>query len=172
MSSSETLDFVSSIAVGRISKAVISRVESRSFTTVKLNSHSESLRQFDEIFSRAEIRDSVKTIRYDVVLPTVSDKRLQNKFQSRKEAAENSHVFTEAMLALFTRLSDWQSQRGVKLTLTVTSPSDDPILQTKYLKVKSRRNCFKYLDIETSMLPSASCVYHLRILTKAKTSSH
>ncbi|KAF5005763.1 hypothetical protein FDECE_7805 [Fusarium decemcellulare] len=86
--------------------------------------HSESLRQFDEIFSRAEIRDSVKTIRYDVVLPIVSDKRLQNKFQSKKEAAENSHVFTEAILALFTPCQRTQdsSQHNHDSQMTTIKP--------------------------------------------------
>ncbi|KAM0417325.1 hypothetical protein ACHAPT_012641 [Fusarium lateritium] len=163
MSSSETLDFVASVAVGRISRAVLSRVETRSFNTVKLNSHVESLRQFDDIFSDETIRDLVKTIRYDVVLPVVSDKRLRNKFQSTREAAENSRVFTDAIVALFTRLSCWKGQRGIKLTLTVTSPSDDPILRTWNLRVKSRRNLFKYISINTSILPPVSCISFLDI---------
>lgn len=105
MSSSETLDFVASVTVGRVSRAVLSRVETRSFNTVKLNSHPESLRQFGDVFSDETIRDLVKAIRFDVVLPVISDKRLRNKFQSSREAAENSRVFTEAVVALFTRLS-------------------------------------------------------------------
>ncbi|KAL6362978.1 hypothetical protein LRP88_02378 [Fusarium phalaenopsidis] len=96
MSSSETLDFVASVTVGRLSRAVLSRVETRSFNTVKLNSHPESLRQFDDVFSDETVRNLVKTIRYDVVLPAVSDKRLRNKFQSSREAVENSRVFTSS----------------------------------------------------------------------------
>ncbi|EEU45315.1 uncharacterized protein NECHADRAFT_80886 [Fusarium vanettenii 77-13-4] len=79
MSSSETLDFVASVTVGRVSRAVLSRVETRSFNTVKLNSHPESLRQFGDVFSDETIRDLVKAIRFDVVLPVISDKRLRNK---------------------------------------------------------------------------------------------
>lgn len=161
MSSSETLDFVASVTVGRLSRAVLSRVETRSFNTVKLNSHPESLSQFDDVFSDETVRDSVKTIRYDVVLPVVSDKRLQNKFQSSREAAENSRVFTEAIVALFTRLSCWEGQKGVKLTLAATSPSDDPILRTANLKVKPQRNLFKYISIETSAIPPVSCISFL-----------
>ncbi|KAI8725659.1 hypothetical protein NCS52_00137500 [Fusarium sp. LHS14.1] len=167
MSSSETLDFVASVTVGRVSRAVLSRVETRSFNTVKLNSHPESLKQFDEVFSDHKIRHLVKTIRYDVVLPVVSDKRLRNKFQSSREAAENSRVFTEAIAALFTRLSCWEG-RDVKLTLTATSPSDDPILRTANLRVQQQRNEFKYISIETSVLPpgglsSISCISFLDI---------
>ncbi|KAJ4206904.1 hypothetical protein NW767_003198 [Fusarium falciforme] len=167
MSSSETLDFVASVTVGRLSRAVLSRVETRSFNTVKLNSHPESLRQFDDVFSDETVRDLVKTIRYDVVLQVVSDKRLRNKFQSSKEAAENSRVFTEAIVALFTRLSCWEG-RDVKLTLTATSPSDDPILRTGNLRVKQQRNLFKHISIETSVLPagrlpSVSCISFLDI---------
>lgn len=153
MSSSETLDFVASVTVGRVSRAVLSRVETRSFTTVKLNSHPESLRQFDDVFSDETVRESAKNVRYDVVLPVVGDRRLRNKFQSAREAAENSRVFTEAIVALFTRLSCWEGQRGVKLTLTATSPSDDPILRTGNLRVKCQRNMFKYISIEASVLP-------------------
>ncbi|KAM6508005.1 hypothetical protein FSOLCH5_013205 [Fusarium solani] len=167
MSSSETLDFVASVAVGRLSRAVLSRVETRSFNTVKLNSHPESLRQFDDVFLDETVRGLVKTVRYDVVLPVVSDKRLRNKFQSSREAAENSRVFTEAITALFTRLSCWEG-RDVKLTLTTTSPSDDPILRTGNIRVKQQRNLFKYISIETSVLPPgglppASCISFLDI---------
>ncbi|WAO90063.1 Hypothetical protein NCS54_00747100 [Fusarium falciforme] len=157
MSSSETLDFVASVTVGRVSRAAISRVKTRSFNTVKLNSHPESLRQFDDVFSDETVRGSVKTFRYDVVLPVVSDKRLRNKFQSSREAAKNSRVFAEAIVALFTRLSCWEGQ-DVKLTLTATSPSDDPILRTGNLRVKQQRNLFKYISIETSVLPPVSCI--------------
>ncbi|RSM13592.1 hypothetical protein CDV31_005762 [Fusarium ambrosium] len=168
MSSSETLDFVASVTVGRISRAVLSRVSTRSFNTVKLNSHLESLRQFDEVFSDEKVRDFVKTIRYDVVLPVVSDKRLRNKFQSSREAAENSRVFTEAVVALFTRLSCWEGQGGVKLVLTATSPSDDAILRAGNLRVKPQRNSFKYVSMETSALPPGglppvSCISFLDI---------
>ncbi|RSL68687.1 hypothetical protein CEP54_002679 [Fusarium duplospermum] len=168
MSSSETLDFVASVTVGRISRAVLSRVQTRSFNTIKLNNHPESLRQFDDVFSDETIRDLVKTVRYDVVLPVVSDKRLRNKFQSRKEAAENSRVFTEALVALFTRLSCWEGKRGIKLILTATSPSDDVILRTGNVRVKGQRNSFKYVSIETSVLPPdglspAPCISFLDI---------
>ncbi|KAJ4310137.1 hypothetical protein N0V84_011130 [Fusarium piperis] len=168
MSSSETLDFVASVIVGRVSRAVLSRVETRSFNTVKLSCHPESLRQFDNVFSDKTVRDLVKAIRYDVILPVVSDKRLRNKFQSTREAAENTRVFTEAILALFTRLSYWEGQRGVKLTLTATSPSDDPILRTGNLRVKQWRNWFKCINLETSVvrsdsLPPAPCISFLDI---------
>ncbi|RMJ08774.1 hypothetical protein CDV36_011609 [Fusarium kuroshium] len=167
MSSSETLDFVASVTVGRISKAVLTRVSTRSFNTIKLSSHPESLRQLDDVLDET-VRDLVKTIRYDVVLPVVSDKRLRNKFQSSREAAENSRVFTEAVVALFARLSCWDVQGGVKLVLTATSPSDDAILRTGNLRVKPQRNSFKYISMETSVLPPGgpppvSCISFLDI---------
>ncbi|KAK1762484.1 hypothetical protein QBC33DRAFT_551683 [Phialemonium atrogriseum] len=153
MTTSETLDFVSSTDVGRLSRVVVSRVEARSFSRVRLNSCSESLRQFDDIFSNPDLRSLVKTISYDVVLPVVSDKRLKNKFQSRREVAENSAAFTQAILELFTRLSSWQQYKGVDWSLTATSPSDDPILRSPGIKVKYDRNHFKYIGIDDSVLP-------------------
>ncbi|KAK1624749.1 hypothetical protein BDP81DRAFT_398375 [Colletotrichum phormii] len=128
--SSERLDFVFSSGIGQPSRVVTNRVESRCFTAVRLNSHAESLRQFEQVFTDPEIRHFVKTIRYDVLLPSLSDKRLQNKFQSTREAAANTAALTQAMLALFTSLSSWQKRdpqndEGIRLFLTATSPSGD-----------------------------------------------
>ncbi|EFQ30605.1 hypothetical protein CGRA01v4_12621 [Colletotrichum graminicola] len=157
--SSERLDFVSSIEIGQPSRAVTSRVQARSFTAVQLNSHSESLRQFEQVFDDAGIRHLVKTICYDVLLPSTSDKRLQNKFQSTREAATNSAAFTRAVLALFTSLSSWQRKdsqgnEGIRLSLTATSPSEDIERRNGSVTVKRGRNFYRYLDIDAKLLPS------------------
>ncbi|KAK1978544.1 hypothetical protein LZ30DRAFT_728689 [Colletotrichum cereale] len=157
--SSKRLDFVSSIEIGQPSRVVTSRVQARCFTAVRLNSHAESLRQFEQVFSDPEIRPLVKTIHYDVLLPSISDKRLQNKFQCTREAAANTAAFTHAILALFTGLSSWQKRdsqgdEGIHLFLTATSPSEDIELRSGSVTIKRDRNFYRYLDIDAELLPS------------------
>ncbi|GJC83775.1 hypothetical protein ColLi_06613 [Colletotrichum liriopes] len=172
--SSETLDFVSSIEISQPSRVATSRVQARCFTAVRLNSHAESLRQFEQVFADSGIRHLVKTIRYDVLLPSISDKRLQNKFQCTREAAANAAAFTHAVLALFTSLSSWQKRdsqgdEGIRLFLTATSPSEDIELRSGRVTIKSDRNFYRYLDIDAKLLPSGrlpsvACVSSLSLV--------
>lgn len=151
MASSDRLDFVSSLEAGRVSEVVLSRIESRSFSSARLNSNAESLRQFAEVFSNAELRGLVTSIHYDVILPPVSDKRLQNKFQSCAEATENAAAFTRAISSLFTILSAW-SVEGIALHLTATSPSDDAALRVGSVHVKPGRNDLQYITLDGTIL--------------------
>ncbi|KAI1863219.1 uncharacterized protein JN550_009745 [Neoarthrinium moseri] len=164
MSNSDLLDLVSSISAARVSNVVLSRVEGQTFSKVRLNSHPESLRQFDSVICSEEARQKVKDIHYDVILPSVSEKRLENKFQSSNEASENTLAFISAILSLFTRLSSWNA-RGIALRLTATSPSDDTALRvvSRSVCIKSKRNHFKYIGLDlhlhlTGRFPLVRCV--------------
>ncbi|KAI9150011.1 LysM domain-containing protein [Paramyrothecium foliicola] len=122
-----------------------------------LNSHEESLRQFDEVFNDTalDLRGLVKSIHYDVILPRVSEKRLENKFQSSFEARQNSAAFTKAIFGIFSRLSTWKAT-GIALRLTATSPSDDITLRecTKSISIIPHRNEFRYIRFDSIDLPS------------------
>ncbi|KAF7540414.1 hypothetical protein G7054_g1310 [Neopestalotiopsis clavispora] len=155
------LDFVSSLEAGRVSKIVLSRIGQRSFSSIRLNSNPESLLQFVEIFSSADFHGLVKSIHYDIILPSVSEKRLQNKLQSSAEAAENTIAFTRGLSSLFTILSAWNVE-GIALYLTATSPSDDPALRvgSHSVDVKAGRNDLQYITFDgtDTQLPSVRAI--------------
>lgn len=156
MITSDLLNFIDSSKAARLSQVLVDRVESRSFSAVRLNSEPESLRQFDQVFKDESLRPLVRSIDFDVVLPTVSEKRLR-KYQSTAEARANSVAFSEAILQLFERLSVWKFERShgdVHLTLTATSPSDDPDTSPQATTALDDRNAFKYITVDKTVLGS------------------
>lgn len=154
MATSDTLDFVSSVGVGKMSTVAQSRIDSRTFSAIRTNSSAEFLRQFEEAFARTDLRSLVRRIDFDVILPPVSEKRLENKFQSSLEAQANSTAFSRAVMDLFARLSSWDS-KGIALRVTATSPSDDETMRAtgRSISVRPRRNDFRYIGADLAAIP-------------------
>ncbi|KAJ2969111.1 hypothetical protein NQ176_g8842 [Zarea fungicola] len=160
----DILDLVHLVGEGSLSNTVLSLVQSRSFTAVQLCSDVESLAQFSRVFSDLEIRGLVKTIHYDIVLPRLSDSRLQRKLQSRREATANNVAFTRAIVKLFGLLRDWDIQKGIRLQIAAASPSDTRDFSAPSIKVKPYRNALKFLAFDDNELraahglPTVSCI--------------
>ncbi|KAH6643399.1 hypothetical protein BKA67DRAFT_587605 [Truncatella angustata] len=142
--------------------------------SVRVLSTSESLAQFDHIFSELSKRELVRSIDFMVVLPEVSVKRLK-KLQSKAEAAANDAVFTRAVLDFFERLAKWETRgEGGSLSLTIKADSHtytqiDELVANQTLKnthndfkggIWQVRNLNKYLQFEADAppLPEVKCI--------------
>lgn len=166
---SNLLNFVDSIQAARLSRVAVDRVQARSFSVVRLNSDAESLRQFDQVFQDESLRDLVKLIEFDAVLPPVSDKRLR-KYQSTAEARANATAFSQAIFQLFSRIQAWQSRpspsgAGIHLNLTATSPSDDPDVYARPRRPLQNRNAYKYVTFDKQALGSSTSLPPVRCIT-------
>ncbi|ETS87825.1 hypothetical protein PFICI_01653 [Pestalotiopsis fici W106-1] len=94
-----------------------------SATAVHVLSTDDGLAEFDEAFVDPAKRALLRDIKFEVVLPEISIKRLK-KVQSNAEAAANDAAFTRAISDFLGRLARWEARDdGASLSLTITAES-------------------------------------------------
>ncbi|KXH33674.1 hypothetical protein CNYM01_10394 [Colletotrichum nymphaeae SA-01] len=132
--------------------------EDGTFEDVSITSSQESLQQFQDDFSGSHTgrREIVKRLHYTINLPPVSEKRMK-KLQSTREAAANNATFTQAIMDLFQRLSDWETG-DITLVIRVASPSDTDedlfdSLDSSHSgnPIWDVRNDFKYISFDQTL---------------------
>lgn len=99
-------------------------VEGHTFDTLRLNP--SRLADSARIVTSSR-RQLVRRLEFDVVLDAYG-KEARSKYETPEEQAKNNKVFTDAVKAIFSYLSDWPedevSKNGIELNLLAYSPSD------------------------------------------------
>ncbi len=97
-------------------------VEAHTFRTINLSS--DDLDQFSETYSNVRRRGYLKSIEYDVLLPSYSQGRF-SRFETTKEKEENDRIFERGVRGLFEVLNGWEESCGpLSLRLGAYSPVD------------------------------------------------
>lgn len=149
-----------------ISRSFQDLTEQATFAEIRTSSANDEVKLFESAFSSLRRRRLLRTLHFRVELPDISEKRFK-KFQSRREAAENNRVYTDAVHALFRRLAPWAEAPDVetscfRLNITSASPKDGKSPHSSENHDRPAwevRDHYKYIEFDRAPeLPPVACV--------------
>lgn len=149
-----------------VSRSFQDLIEQATFAEIKTSSANDEVKLFESVFSSLRRRRLLRTLHFKVELPDISEKHFK-KFQSRREAAGNNLVYTNAVHALFRRLAPWVEVPDVEtpcfpLNITSVSPKDEksPHSSDNHNRPAWEvRNDYKYIEFNQAFeLPPVACV--------------
>lgn len=143
-------------------------IEPATFAEIETSSTNDEVKLFESAFADGRRRRLLRTLHFTVKLPDITEKRFR-KFQTKREAAENARVYTDAVHALFRRLAPWakhsddiETAPSFRLHLRSASPrvGKRSLLPGEHDRPAWEiRNGYKYIEFDRAPeLPPVACV--------------
>ncbi|KAE8152992.1 hypothetical protein BDV25DRAFT_127610 [Aspergillus avenaceus] len=135
----------------------------------EIKAYSTDLDMFRQVFSSPQRRNLLRTLHYEIDLPTYSKNRIFC-LERRREHRANNESFTRGMRDLYDVIGSW-GMHGIDLTLVASSPMDPgrrpPELEPGLMHERWSFDD-NYLTLDEVSLPQTQSVEALRIANGAR----